>query len=270
MPDKGQQFKQRLQQLQEVIMSGLACYAVWNTLRFHDPKEVSWSLDRQNQVLSHWRGFFTPVAFALQSVAVLEFAKVFDTDPRTASLAVLLKQAEEDTGLIPYADKDALKEIADRLRKAESTLGTIKTLRNQKLAHSDASPDSLPPLMNEQLDSLADDIKYAFDGLSSAHDRNVTLWDFPLETTSNHTIGILELLSKEIGGRQQHLNETLVRIVVDHIRGMESTLGRSLDEEELGSTLREFALTPEQAERVRRDCGPGLVESPSHAPSPVC
>lgn len=250
------QFKERLDRLQEVIMSGLAFYAVWNKLRLHDATEVSWSLDRQNQILGRWNGFFAPVGIALQRMAMLEFAKVFDTDTRTASLTVLLNEAKRDGSLIPHAQTTDLTDISDKLRQAEATLETITTLRNQRLAHADASPDPLPPLMSQKIESLADDIKFAFNRLSAAHDQNVYSWDFALRSSERDTTEVLAILLKEIELKEMQRDERMVEIVNGHIRGMETTLGRYLNDEEMRSVVRQYALTPELERRVQQDARP--------------
>lgn len=255
MGDKNLHFKKRLEQLQEVIMSGLSFYAVWNKLRLHDAKEVSWSLDRQNQILGRWIRFFTPVGIGLQRMAMLEFAKVFDTDTRTVSLTNLLKEAKRDSGLIPHAQPSDLQDISDRLRQAKATLKTIMKLRNQRLAHADATPDPLPPLMSQKVESLIDDIKFAFNRLSTAHDQSVYSWDYALQRSERETTEILGLLVNEVERKEKEYDDTMVEIIGGHIRGMETTLGRSLDNEELDSVLRQFAPTPEQEERVRRAHG---------------
>jgi hypothetical protein len=260
MADKRQQFKQRLEQLQEVIMSGLSFYAVWNKLRLHDEKEVSWSLDRQNQILGRWNGFFTPVGIGLQRMAMLEFAKVFDPDARTVSLTNLLKEAERDRSVIPHAQASDLTDISGRLQQAEATLKTIVTLRNQRLAHADARPDPLPPLMSQQMDSLIEDIKFAFNRLSAAHDKNVYSWNYALDRTGRDTTAVLRLLLKEIERTEMEHDDRMVEIVVGHIRGMETTLGRSLDDEEMASVARQFALTSEQERRVQGTRGSYIID----------
>ena len=256
MADKHHQFKQHLKQLQEVITSGLSFYAVWNKLRLHDEKEVSWSLDRQNQILGRWNGFFTPVGIGLQRMAMLEFAKVFDRHTRAVSLTNLLKEAKQDSSLIPHAQQNDLTDISHRLRQADAAIETIRKLRNQKLAHADARPHPLPPLMSHQMDSLIEDIKFAFNRLSVAHDQSVYSWDFALDGTGRDTTAMLRLLLKEIERREIEHDDRMVEIVVGHIEGMETTLGRSLDDEEIASVARGFSLTPEQDRRVRETRGP--------------
>jgi hypothetical protein len=254
-PLTAKQFKRRLDQLQEVIMSGLSFYVVWNKLRLHDESEVSWSLERQDQLLGRWRGFFTPAGIGLQRMAMIELAKVFDTDPRTASLTVLLKAAEQDNSLVPHAQPNDLTDIRAKLRLAETTLKTVTKLRNQRLAHADATPDPLPPLMSQKVDSLIDDIKFAFNGLSAAHDRSVWAWDFALRTSERDTSEVLGVLLKEMARKEIEYHDKMVEIAMGHIHGAETTLGRFLDDDEMRSVARQFALTPEQEQRVQQARG---------------
>lgn len=250
-----EQFKERLEQLQEVIMSALSFYAVWNKLRLHDASEVSWSLARQDQLLGRWNGFFTPVGIGLQRIALVEIAKVFDDDRRTVSLTNLLKEARRDKSLVPHAGPTDLADIANKLRQARATIRPLKTLRNQRLAHADATPDQLPPLMTQAIDSLVEDIKNAFNRLSSAHGRSVWAWDFALDTSARQTSEVLGVLLKEMARKEIKYDDQMVDIAMNHIRSKETTLGRFLNDDELQSVAREFVLTPEQVERVRQARG---------------
>lgn len=247
-----QEFKQHLEQLQEVITSALSFYAVWNKLRLHDGNEVPWSLERQNQILGRWGGFFSPVGIGLQRIAMLEFAKVLDGDTRTVSLTNLLRRAERDSSLVPNARTSELRDIRKRLRKAKGTVATIKKLRDQRLAHADAAPEALPPLMSREMDSLIEDIKFAFNRLSVAHDNSTYSWDSALRGSERHTVALLRLLVDETERREKEYTDKIVEITVGHIRGMETSLGRPLDDEELESVIRQFSPTAEQVELIRR------------------
>ncbi|HEU0074551.1 MAG TPA: hypothetical protein VFS30_11135 [Dehalococcoidia bacterium] len=249
------QFKQRLLQLQEVIMRALAFYAVWNKLQLHDHKEVSWSLDQQNRILGQWNGFFMPVSIALQDMAMLQFAKVFDTNPRTASLYVLLREAERDRRLVPHAAPEFLSDAKAKLQQAEATYQAIKKLRDQRIAHTDANPKVLPPLMNRNVESLCEDIKHVFNQLASAHDRNFYSWDFALRTSVSETTDILRLLLAEIDRKDTHHDQQMVEIGVGHVRDMETRIGRPLAGDELESALGQLGLTPGQADRIRIQLG---------------
>jgi len=250
--DKHRRFKQRLEQLNEIIMGGLGCYSVWNKLRLRDPSEVDWSLERQNEILGRWLGFFTIVVAALQQMAMLEFAKVFDTDPRTVSLIVLLDEAKRDRSLVPNADDAELAAISEKIQEAETTRETIRQLRNQRLAHADAYPGQLPELMNHSVESLAENIQDAFNRLSRAHDQSTYSWAHALRTSSSHTFEILRILSKEIEHTQTEFNSRMVEMALGEVERMEGTLGRPLEAGELDFVIKPFGLSEGQAERVRQ------------------
>src|SRR5439155_25136160 len=162
----------------------------------------SWSLERQSQALGRWNGLFTPVVIGLQRIALVEIAKVFDDDRRTVSLTNLLKEAARNKSLVPHAGPTDLADIANKLRQARATIRPLKTLRNQRLVHADATPDPLPALMSQKIDSLVEDIKDAFNRLSSAHDRNVYGWDFALRDSERATSEVLGVLLKEMARKE--------------------------------------------------------------------
>ena len=188
------EFRKRLDQLREVITRGLAYYTVWSKLRLHDKAGVSWSLEQQNKVLGRFRGFFSPVALALMDMALMQFAKAFDADSRTASLPVLLSAAQKDPSLASGKPSAELSRISMQLQENSGTLSALKQMRNQQLAHVDSNPLSVGPLMSQNIESLAEDVKSAFNWLSTAHDGNVTDWDFLLRTSGQHTTDVLNIL----------------------------------------------------------------------------
>src|SRR3989304_5443841 len=133
------EFKQRLDQLREVILRAVSFYKVWLRLQYREDT-ASWSLDEQNRMLSQFRGFFTPVAIAMQGATLLEFAKVFDRENRTASLFVLLNAARRQPSLVPACTPDDLRGFGKQLKLANQTLQSLKKTRDQRLAHTDANP----------------------------------------------------------------------------------------------------------------------------------
>jgi len=188
------EFKKRLGQLQEVILRALAYHAVWSNLKLHDEARAGWSIDDQNRLLGRWRGFFTPVTLALIDMSVIQFAKAFDTDSRTASFRVLINAARGDPGLVPQGSATDLQAISAKFEQNDSTLETLKQLRNQQLAHVDANPDPVDPLMSQTLERFTEDVKSAFNQLSAAHDGSIVAWDFPLRTSNEHSAHILGVL----------------------------------------------------------------------------
>lgn len=249
------EFRKRLDQLREVITRGLAHYTVWSKLRLHDKAGVSWSLVQQNKVLGRFRGLFSPVALALMDMALMQFAKAFDADSRTASLPVLLSAAQKDPSLVSGKPSAELSRISTQLQQNIGTLSALKQMRNQQLAHVDSNPRSVGPLMSQNIESLAEDVKSAFNWLSTAHDGNVTDWDFLLRTSGQHTTDVLNILLEEVGRKQEEHQEEIVRIVRDDIRRREMLAGRPLDKEEMWSVEKEYGLTEEQRQRIEEEYG---------------
>ena len=192
------EFRKRLDQLQEVITRGLTYYAVWKNLRLHDEGKVSWSLEEQNQVLGRFRGFFTPVGFALLDMTLMQFAKVFDTDPRTASLSNLLRAARQDTSLVSGRTSAEVDAVSRQFRQSRKMLTALKRMRDQQLAHLDADPEPVESLRNTDFDDLVEHVVSAFNGLSTAHDGRVINWEQSLRRVERDTSQILDMCIEQL------------------------------------------------------------------------
>ncbi len=250
------EFKKRLGQLYEVIMRGLAYYEVWSKLRLHDQAEVSWTLEEQDQLLGRHRGFFTPVGLALMDMALIEFAKVFDGRPGTASLWNLLSAARQDASLVPHQESNAVDEISEPLRRQHNLLQKLRRRRNRWLAHVDANPGPVDSIMSQEIESLAEEVKSAYNRLSAAHDGSVIAWDFPLRTYGGHATDVLGILLEEIERKQEEHQEAMVRIVLEDIRRQEKLIDRPLNQEEMQSVKQSYGLTEEQRRRIEEEYGP--------------
>ena len=249
------EFRKRLDRLHEVLLRGLAYYTVWKRLRFHDPSKVSWSLEEQNEVLGRFRGFITPVAQALHDMALMEFAKMFDTDPRTASLRNLLSAARQDPTLVPRASAGDVDKASAQFRHSKRILTALERKRNQQLAHVDVEPLPVGPIRNTELDNLAEDVKSTFNFLSTAHDGRAVSWEYSLQTADRDTRAILRILREEIGRVQKEYEEEMVRIVLEEIRREQVLIGRRLNSEELRSKKQSFGVTDEQMQRIEEQYG---------------
>ncbi len=65
--------------------------------------------------LNRYRGLFLPARNALLWMTFMQFAKVFDRDPRTVSLRNLLTAAEKDRErLTPYATEEDLQQLLNQ------------------------------------------------------------------------------------------------------------------------------------------------------------
>lgn len=245
-----EEFRKRLDQLHEVISRGVAYYTVWKNLALHDPTRVSWSLPEQNEVLGRFRGFFTPVALALLDMALMQFWKVFDTHPTTASLTNLRGAARVDPSLIPRASVADLDKVWAQLRQSKRILTGLERKRDQYLAHADVAPLPVDPIPNAELEKLLDDVRSAFNFLSTAHDGRFVSWEYSLRQVEGNTGEILRILREEMRRNQKKHQEEMVRIGLEAVRGDEKLIGRRLDGEEMRSIKQSYGLTDEQMRRV--------------------
>ena len=118
-----------------------------------------------------------------------------------------------------------------------------------------ANPGLTDSIMSQEIESLAEDIKSAFNRLSTAHDRSIIGWDFPLRTSVEHTTDVLGILLEEIGRKQEQHQEAMVRIVLEDIRCQEKLIDRPLNQEEMQSVKQSYGLTEEQMQRIEEEYG---------------
>jgi hypothetical protein len=195
------EFRKRLEQLREVIARGSAYWAVSKKLRYREEGKVSWSLEEQNKILGRFHGFFTPVALAVLDMAFLEFNKVFDADPRTVSLLNLLRAARQDTSLVSGRTSAEVDEVSRRFRQSKKVLTGLMRRRDQHLAHADANPAPVDPLLVGEFDALVEHVESAFNWLSGAHDGRVVGWEYPLRRVEEDTSQIVGILLEELSRR---------------------------------------------------------------------
>ena len=227
------EFRKRLGQLQEVITRGLTYYAVWKNLRLHDEGKVSWSLEEQNQLLGRFRGFFTPVGFALLDMTLMQFAKVFDRKRRTASLWNLLQAARQDTSLVPGRTPADVDEVLRQFQESEEIRARLERMRNQQLAHVDANPAPVDRLLTAEFDGLVEHVESAFNWLSRAHDGRLFSWEQSLRDVERHTTDVLGILREEMERNER-----------EH-------------QEEMRLVRQSYGLTEEEMHRVQEERGSG-------------
>ncbi len=248
-----QEYGKRLEALREVITRGLSYYAVWKMLRLRDADNVSWSLEEQNQILGRFRGFLSPVVFALLDMALMQFAKAFDTDRRTASLTNLLAAARRDTSLVPGVSVSDLRATSREISQHKRMLISLKRKRDQDLSHIDASPAPVDPLLTAEFDKLVESVKSAFNTLSTGHAQGFFSWDHMLSESQRHTTEVVQALLGQIERDRQKYDDEMVLIGLDEARRAEEMLGHRLDKETLGSAIGTFGLTKEQMQRIEKE-----------------
>jgi len=185
------EFRRRLSQAQSEFVWGLKFYHIARAI-FHA------HIDRK---LDRFYGFFVPVHRALDGMVTIQFAKVFDKNPKDASLRNLLCAAKKGAStLVPYGTERQLDEMCKQLGRQEKAFEELKAVRNKYIAHSDAQRPKLPTLAPSDFDTLVDSIKSLFDCLSLMHDQSTHNWPSPdvtSDTSCLHTDEILRLLRED-------------------------------------------------------------------------
>jgi len=195
------EFTKCLEQLREVIARGSAYWAVSKKLRYREEEKVSWSLEEQNKILGEFHGFFTPVALAVLDMAFLELNKVFDADSRTASLLNLLRAARQDASLVPGRPSAEVDAVLREFRQSERILKVLKRRRDQQLAHVDANPAPVDPLLVKEFDRLLENVRSAFSWLSTAHYGRSVSWEWLIPEVEADTSRVMGALLEELNRR---------------------------------------------------------------------
>jgi len=169
-----------------VVVDALTNYTVWLGL---------WPTEERVDTINRYNSFFLPVRRALFANSLLQCARLFDTDTRTISLTNLLKAAKNDPkSLVPHVEPEQLGRWSEQVADLEGTLEKIKRLRDQKIAHLDASPTGGPaPLMGE-MDKFLEAIKDIFNELAVAHNREHYFWGPLQKEVEYHTAEVLRIL----------------------------------------------------------------------------
>ena len=163
-----------------------------------------WLIREQVDILNRFLGFFGLVRQAVLDAAFLSYAKAYDPDPRTASIRVLLDAAKANPSVLaPNATDGELDELETLVSSNDHTLGNLRRLRNQRLAHIDASPSGDMSLEKGKLDRLVEDTERAFDSLSGMPDRSMTLFLIQVGDTERHTRQVIETLQKAEDARRK-------------------------------------------------------------------
>ena len=191
------EFQKRLKQLMEEIVKGLLYYAAWVSLRFRNKDEGPWSLGDQNKVLDRFGRFLTPVASALNGMALMQFAKVFDKNPRTASLVILLDAARGKPSLVPNRTPSDLQALSKQLEQSQQIINKLTRVRNQRLAHAEANPRQAS-LIKKDFDALIEQTKAAFDCLSIGHTGSIVAWDSPVRELEQDAAELMGILIDEV------------------------------------------------------------------------
>jgi hypothetical protein len=189
-----QEFSRQLKELQKQIFYAFLSYNVYIAL---------WPTEEVVNTLDRHRGFFIPVQNALYDTMIMGFAKVFDRDRRTMSLVNLLREAKDSTvDLVPHLSISDIQAMEYQLSQHEHVRASIKNLRDQKLAHSDANPKPSRPPKKGEMDNLIKTVEEVFNELSSGHDKSVYSWSFQQNRSTMDTSEVIRILRAEMDKTQ--------------------------------------------------------------------
>lgn len=187
-----EEFDRQFQALQSTIFQGLLVYRVFQSLEPTEEFIGIWNM---------YKGFFYPVRMSLSGITILEFAKVFDEDPRTMSLINLLRHvSQEPLTYLPKAKEGDLTELQTAiagLQEYSAAIAALKSLRDQRVAHNDANPDDGPPFLESEFGPLIKAIQRVYNAMSIAHDQSTYSWKRQLLQSSEDTAYILKVLQKD-------------------------------------------------------------------------
>ena len=190
-----EEFNSRRDQLRSLLLRAKCYYVI--TLEL-------WPTPERVDILNRFLGFFGLVRQAVIDAAFLSYAKAYDPDSRTASTTVLLDAAKANPSvLVPNAAEGELDILDALVRANDHTLENLRRLRNQRLAHIDASPRGDMSLEKGKLDQLVEDTERAFNALSRMHDRSTTLFMMQVSDTERHTYQVIETLQKVEDARRR-------------------------------------------------------------------
>lgn len=185
------EFKRKLDELRGIITDGIAYFSCWQGLRVGDEESA--------HALNRYRGLFLPARTALLWMALLQFAKVFDRDPRTVSLINLLNAAQADREcLTPYATLEDLAQIERELQSNEALLKRLKRLRDQRIAHHDAIASGDRSVLYGEVRQLVEGIKSVYNSLCRGHDRSYTSFERLADDANRHTADVVRIMREEM------------------------------------------------------------------------
>jgi hypothetical protein len=205
-----QDFKKQLDELRDMIINGISYFSAWYGIANLN--------DRSAHALNRYRGFFLPAQLSLKQMALLQFAKVFDRDPRTVSFYNLLSAAKNNPKLlVPYAKEHDLQNLESKITSNDELLSHLKSYRDQRLAHHDKVVSRDTSLPFGKVRQLIDDVEDMYNSLSDWHEGSVTSFDFMSREAEKHTsevieIMLIELTCKERDRARQRIKGTNGRI----------------------------------------------------------
>ena len=190
-----QEFARQLSELQNQIF-----YAILS----HDIYLELWPSDDKVHIINYHKDFFNPVRSALYQAMFMGLSRIFDLDNRTISLVSLLDSAVNQAELVPNLTSKELEDIIAQILKHSDILRTMRQLRDQQLAHSDANLQPLSPLTLGEISDLIETVMKVFNELSIGHDRAQYAWEFQRSHSKQDAAEVIRILQEEVKKPRQY------------------------------------------------------------------
>jgi len=183
-------FTKRISRLHEVVTSVKRYYAVW--LELYEFKS------KQAQLWERYLGFFATVQLALSRMVLMELAKAFDEDSRSAGLPALIGRAMQNRAeLTPRWSDEELKHCRGEVSKCAGEVNKkLRDVRNKELAHPDVDPPTSRDFQRKELDGWIAVLENALDEISQAHDGRSFMYQDIVNRTGSHTRSLLQTLAR--------------------------------------------------------------------------
>jgi len=138
-----------------------------------------------------------PLAAAV-GLTLIQFSKVYDTDPRTVSLMNLLVNARNNTDeLVPLTAQDNFESIQARIVEISKLLEKLRNYRNKRLVHYDSTDMENLEIPVSEVDMLIEKTKSIFNSFKLLCDGNADNYENIMKEVNLHTDKIIGLMNKE-------------------------------------------------------------------------
>ena len=194
--DRGE-YIHRLGLVQKTAFGAVTCHAIWSELVRGE------RLPARNR----WKAFLEPVRGALVTRMMIDSAKAFDVDTRTASVRLLLDALVDDPSLATGSDLTVISRTCRRLKGVEPSLAKLKKARNQRVAHLDAHPDQLG-LPRREFEGILDALKEIVNCLAQAVGLAAWEWAYAPRQSTDDVAGVFDILELEREAWQRKLDAT--------------------------------------------------------------
>jgi len=184
------EFNRQLDELSNIISDGITYFSVWHCLTVED--------DESAQALNRYRGLFLPTKVAMQNMALMQFAKVFDRHHKAISLRNLLLAAKGNREqLTPHITEEDLQNIENGIDTSDNLLSRLKCYRDQRLAHHDSFITKDSPIFYGEMQTLMKDTVSMYNALRVGHKRGVVTYEHLVTEVERHTSKVVQLVRED-------------------------------------------------------------------------